>query len=178
LFAARTHIYATRIENSRTGWNGWLLAVRGGWRRGVPHEKRDDLPPTTDLVAGHLKGDAQVGVYPLLDGDRCWWLAADFDGPDAATRLHIVRSAIHRGPALRVVAFEEAEPGFADGGKTGDGVPEPADGDLAGHGDGGRVNQLFHAGADEGDAEQVAVILVDDHAGAAGVAVGVQARPG
>jgi hypothetical protein len=37
----------------------------------------------------------------------------------AATRLHIVRSAIHRDPALRAVAFEEAEPGFADGGKKG-----------------------------------------------------------
>ncbi len=33
------------------------------------------------------------------------------------------------------------------------------------------------AGADEGDAEQVAVVLVDEHAGAAGAAVGVQAGP-
>jgi hypothetical protein len=24
-----------------------------------------------------------VGLYPLLDGDRCWWLAADFDGQAA-----------------------------------------------------------------------------------------------
>jgi len=56
-------------------------------------------------------------------------------------------------------------------------VPEPADGDLAGHGDGGRVDQFFHAGADEGDPEQVAVVFVDNHAGAAGVAVGVQAGP-
>ena len=40
-----------------------------------------------------------------------------------------------------------------------------------------RVDQFFHAGADEGDAEQVVVVLVDDHAGRR-VAVGVQARPG
>ena len=85
LFAARTDIYATRIENTRTGWKGWLPAVRGGWRRGIPHEKRDYLPLTADVLAGHLKGDAHVGVYPLLDGDRCWWLAADFDGQDALT---------------------------------------------------------------------------------------------
>ena len=26
-----------------------------------------------------------VGVYPLLTGDRCRWLAADFDGQDALT---------------------------------------------------------------------------------------------
>jgi superfamily II DNA or RNA helicase len=85
LFAARTDIYATRIENSRTGWKGWLPAVRGGWQRGIPHEKRDYLPLTTDVLAAHLKGDAHVGVYPLLDGDRCSWLAADFDGQDALT---------------------------------------------------------------------------------------------
>jgi superfamily II DNA or RNA helicase len=85
LFAARTDIYATRIENSRTGWKGWLPAVRGGWQRGIPHEKRDYLPLTADVLAAHLKGDAHVGVYPLLDGDRCWWLAADFDGQDALT---------------------------------------------------------------------------------------------
>jgi len=24
-----------------------------------------------------------VGLYPLLDRDRCWWLAADFDGSAA-----------------------------------------------------------------------------------------------
>jgi superfamily II DNA or RNA helicase len=85
LFAARTDIYATRIENSRTGWKGWLPAVRGGWQRGIPHERRDYLPLTADVLAAHLKGDMHVGVYPLLDGDRCWWLAADFDGPDALT---------------------------------------------------------------------------------------------
>jgi hypothetical protein len=40
------------------------------------------------------------------------------------------------------------------------------------------VDEFFHAGADEGDAEQVAAIVVDDHAGAASAAVGVQAGPG
>ena len=83
LFAARTDIYATRYENLRTGKKGWLPAVRGGWQAGVPHEKRDYLPLTADVLAAHLKGDVHVGLYPLLDGDRCWWLAADFDGQDA-----------------------------------------------------------------------------------------------
>jgi hypothetical protein len=60
LFAARTDIYATRIENSRTGWKGWLPAVCGGWQRGLPHEKRDYLPLTTDVLAAHLKGDVHA----------------------------------------------------------------------------------------------------------------------
>jgi len=35
------------------------------------------------VITAHLSGDVHIGLYPLLDGDRCWWLAADFDG-DAA----------------------------------------------------------------------------------------------
>jgi hypothetical protein len=35
------------------------------------------------VLAAHLKGEVHVGLYPLLDGDKCWWLAADFDGPEA-----------------------------------------------------------------------------------------------
>ena len=45
-------------------------------------------------------------------------------------------------------------------------------------GDGGRVDQVSHAGADEGDAEQVVAVVIDDPAGSAGVAVGVQAGVG
>jgi hypothetical protein len=42
---------------------GWVPAVRGGWQKG--------------------EGEVHIGLYPLLDGDKCWWLAADFDGPEA-----------------------------------------------------------------------------------------------
>jgi len=109
VFAARSDIYATRIENSRSGWKGWLPAVRGGWQRGVPHEKRDYLPLTTDVLAAHLKGDVHVGVYPLLDGDRCWWLAADFDGQDSLTEALMYVKA---GRAFEVpVALEVSRSG-------------------------------------------------------------------
>lgn len=83
LLAARTDIYATRWENARTGKAGWLPAVRGGWRKGVGHEDRDYLPLSKDVLRKHLTGEVHVGLYPLLDGDLCWWLAADFDGPMA-----------------------------------------------------------------------------------------------
>jgi superfamily II DNA or RNA helicase len=83
LFAARTDIYAVRWENTRTGRAGWLPAVRGGWRKGVPHAEREYLPLTAEVLAAHLSGKAHVGLYPLLEGDRCCWLAADFDGPAA-----------------------------------------------------------------------------------------------
>jgi hypothetical protein len=83
LFAARTDVYAIRYDNQRTGKSGWVPAVRGGWQKGVRHEDRSYLPLTAAVLAAHLKGEVHIGLYPLLDGDKCWWLAADFDGPEA-----------------------------------------------------------------------------------------------
>jgi hypothetical protein len=96
LFAARTDVYAVRWENARTGKTGWLPAVRGGWRKGIPHAERNYLPLTPEVLAAHLSGQAHIGLYPLLEGDRCWWLAADFDGLtamlDALAYLKAARS--------------------------------------------------------------------------------------
>lgn len=43
-----------------------------------------------------MSGELHLGLYPLLDGDRCWWLAADFDEPaamlDALAYLKAARS--------------------------------------------------------------------------------------
>jgi superfamily II DNA or RNA helicase len=83
LFAARTDVYAVRYDNRRTGRTGWVPATRAGFRKGVLHAERDYLPLTAEVLAAHLSGTTHVGLYPLLDGDQCWWLAADFDGPDA-----------------------------------------------------------------------------------------------
>lgn len=80
LFVARTDVYATRWENARTGRSGWVPAVAGGWRKG---EKRPYLRLSDTVVEAHLTGDVHVGLYPLLAGDMCCWLAADFDGPSA-----------------------------------------------------------------------------------------------
>jgi len=94
LFAARTDIYAVRWENARTGRAGWLPAVRGEWRKGVRHGEREYLPLTADVLTAHLSGQTHIGLYPLLDGDRCWWLAADFDGPAALLdALNYVKAA-------------------------------------------------------------------------------------
>ena len=57
--------------------------MRGGWQKGVRHEDRKYLPLTSAVLAAHLLGEVHIGLYPLLDGDKCWWLAADFDGPEA-----------------------------------------------------------------------------------------------
>ena len=97
LFGARTDVYAVRWENRRTGKAGWMPAVRGGWRRGVPADQRVYLPLTAEVLTAHLSGEVDVGLYPMLDGDLCRWLAADFDGPaamlDALAYLKAARAA-------------------------------------------------------------------------------------
>ena len=109
LFAARTDLYATRFDNARTGKGGWVPAVRGGWRKGTRHEDRDYLPLTPAVLAAHLKGEVHIGLYPLLDGDKCWWLAADFDGPEA---MFDALMYVKAGRKLRVpVALEVSRSG-------------------------------------------------------------------
>ncbi len=38
---------------------------------------------TEEILTAHLSGELELGLYPMLDGDRCAWLAADFDGQAA-----------------------------------------------------------------------------------------------
>ena len=106
LFAARRDVYAVRWENRRLGKAGWMPAVAGGWRRGMAAGSADLLPLTPEVVASHLVGDLDLGLYPLLVDDSCHWLAADFDGPaamlDALAYLKAARAA--RVPAVLEVS--------------------------------------------------------------------------
>jgi hypothetical protein len=109
LFAARTDVYAVRYDNPHTGKGGWVPAVRGGRLKGVRHEDRGYLPLTADVLSSHLLGKVHIGLYPLLDGDRCWWLAADFDGPEA---MFDALMYVKAGRALQVpVALEVSRSG-------------------------------------------------------------------
>jgi hypothetical protein len=61
------------------------------------------------VLASHLKGEVHVGLYPLLDGEKCWWLAADFDGPEA---MFDALMYVKAGRALQVpVALEVSRSG-------------------------------------------------------------------
>ncbi len=78
LFGARSDAYAQRWENQTTNKSGWSPAVQGGWSN--KHRKATDyLPLTDEVIASHLRGDATIGIYPLLRDDACTLLACDFD---------------------------------------------------------------------------------------------------
>ncbi|MFE9694244.1 DEAD/DEAH box helicase family protein [Micromonospora sp. NPDC005806] len=80
---ARADVYAVRWDNARTGAAGWMPAVAGGWRKGMDRRGATYLPRTTEVVAAHLVGDVFMGLYPLMPGNTCHFVVADFDGPTA-----------------------------------------------------------------------------------------------
>lgn len=94
LFAGRPDVFPVRWENRKTGRSGYSPACANEWVKGIcgkpkvkcgecPHQKF--IPPDESVVEKHLRGDDGrsrdfvAGVYPLLPGDTCWFLAADFD---------------------------------------------------------------------------------------------------
>jgi superfamily II DNA or RNA helicase len=88
LFRGRSDIYATRFVSKRTGKAGYAPACSNKFVRGVcelPKVKCGDctnqafLPVDNDAVLAHLKGRQVMGIYPLLDTEKCWFLTVDFD---------------------------------------------------------------------------------------------------
>src|SRR4051812_6516014 len=61
----------------------------------------------------------------------------------------------------QTVGLQEPQPDLAHGREGGNGVPQPVQGDLAGDGNGGGVQEVGHAGPDEGGADEDAPVFVD-----------------
>lgn len=78
LFHAREDVYAVRWMSARSGRSGYSPAIAGHWSSDTT--ARRYLRLTDEILEAHLLGQVTVGVYPLLQGDTCWFLAADFDG--------------------------------------------------------------------------------------------------
>jgi hypothetical protein len=95
LFRGREDVFPRRWENSSTGKAGYAPVCRNEWVRGVcgkPKVKCGECPNQAfipfgdDAVRAHPTGRAPgssvdfiAGVYPMLPGETCWFLAADFD---------------------------------------------------------------------------------------------------
>jgi hypothetical protein len=94
LFRGRDELYPRRFESRKTGKSGYQPACGNEWARGLcekpkvkcaacPH--RRFLPVTSEVIRWHLEGrdddghDFVMGVYPMLQDETCFFLAADFD---------------------------------------------------------------------------------------------------
>lgn len=97
LFRGRQDVYPRRFESQRTGKSGYQPVCRNERITGVcrkTHVKccdcpaREYMPVTDQVIEWHLRGNDPseyparefvVGVYPMLQDETGWFLAADFD---------------------------------------------------------------------------------------------------
>ena len=87
LFAGRDDVYAKRWQNKK-GEQGYVPVCRNEWKSGLCRKPQvkcaecacriyDEL--TDQVIEEHLRGNAVIGIYPLLADETCRFLAIDFD---------------------------------------------------------------------------------------------------
>ena len=88
LFRGRADLFARRWENERKQTAGYAPACSHEWVREVCEKPRIKcgeclnqafIPLDDEVVLDHLRGRHVIGLYPLLEDETCWLLAADFD---------------------------------------------------------------------------------------------------
>ena len=93
LFKGRVGLYARRYHSSKTGKSGYTPVCRNEWDPEFCNKKkykcpecpnREFLSLTADAVRAHLMGRDPfcrdvVAIYPMLEDNTTWLLAADFD---------------------------------------------------------------------------------------------------
>src|ERR1700730_4251015 len=98
LFRGRDDVFPRRWENAKTAKAGYAPACHNEWVRGICEKPRIKcsncpnqafVPVSDEVVRSHLQGRDVAnpgkiepfiaGVYPLMLGETCWFLAADFD---------------------------------------------------------------------------------------------------
>lgn len=85
LFRGREDVYAVRWE--KEGRSGYMPAYKVDWTDYNKHKasggtfasytKKEFLPFNDDALAEHLKGNATLGIYPLLTDNTSFFIAAD-----------------------------------------------------------------------------------------------------
>lgn len=107
LFRGREDVYAARWQSVTTGRSGYSPACANEWLAGLclkpkgscsSCEHRELLPLTDDVFDRHLRGNDKygrdvVGIFPILPGDSCCFLALDFDDEGWRENVSAVRKA-------------------------------------------------------------------------------------
>jgi hypothetical protein len=87
-FRGRTDVFPKYWENAKTKKKGYSPACANEWVRGACEKPRIKCGECSNQaciavddrrVLEHLQGHHVMGVTPMLEGDLCWSLAADFD---------------------------------------------------------------------------------------------------
>ena len=87
LFRGRNDIFANRWQN-KLGRSGYSVACNNEWAQGICHKPRIKCQDCNhrqfteindQIIYRHLAGQLVVGLYPLMQDNTCYFLAADFD---------------------------------------------------------------------------------------------------
>ncbi len=112
LFRGREDVYPKRWE-SKNNNSGYSPVCSNEWNPAYcdkPRVKcnkcqnRQHVSLTDKVIYDHLVGKQTIGVYPLLPGDLCWFLAVDFDGTEWVDDVSAFLETCH---ALQVPATLE-----------------------------------------------------------------------
>jgi hypothetical protein len=89
LFRGRTDVFPLRFVSKKTGKSGYAPACSNKWEPRLCLLKTGGkcgdctnqafVAVGDQVVIDHLRGRHTIGTYPILEGDTCWFLAADFD---------------------------------------------------------------------------------------------------
>jgi hypothetical protein len=88
LFRGREDVYPKYWENLAKSKKGYSPACSNEWKPGLCDKKRVKcgacphrafIPVSDPVILDHFKGRHIMGVYPMLEDETCWFLAADFD---------------------------------------------------------------------------------------------------
>ncbi len=88
LFRGRNDVFPRLWESAKSGKKGYSPACDNEWVRGLcskPQVKCGECPNqafteiSDEVIRAHLVGRHVMGVYPLLQNEKCYFLAADFD---------------------------------------------------------------------------------------------------
>ncbi|MEJ7736981.1 MAG: hypothetical protein WKF97_06105 [Chitinophagaceae bacterium] len=95
LFKGRSDVFATRWE--RNGKSGYMPAYILDWDQYKLHKAKGGTlkdftnkqyaPLTEKRILNHLEGKEILGIYPLLQDNTSWFIAADFDQSIAKSKL-------------------------------------------------------------------------------------------
>ena len=103
LFKGRTDIFANRWQNTQ-GRSGYSVACHNEWLPGKCNKPKVKCSECTyrqykaldqQVIYDHLSGKQVVGLYPLLEGNTCYLLAADFDKTDWQAAVQAMAQVCH-----------------------------------------------------------------------------------
>src|SRR5258708_5694270 len=97
LFKGRDDIYAIRWE--KNGKSGYSPAYDMNWQEYSKHKaqggsldnflNKKPIPLTDEKLVRHLSGKEILGIYPLLQDNTSWFIAADFDQSESGKKSWI-----------------------------------------------------------------------------------------